>query len=228
MSDVTQILSRIEQGDPAATDQLLPLVYDELRKLAATKLAYEKPGQSLQATALVHEAYLRIVGSDDVHWNSKGHFFAAAGEAMRRILIDSARRKKRGKHGGDRQRIELESAHWFQCDQSDRLLDLDDALNRLEEVDPQKATLVKLRFFGGLSSKDAALALRVQSHIKVAAEQAAHDDHRSVASLLEKILVEFLEAAGYLSEGQPAQPGESKGEPRAAMAARREIGGGAS
>ena len=161
MSDVDRILSNIESGDTRATSELLPLVYDELRKLAAAKMALEKPGQSLQATALVHEAYLRIVGDADVHWNGKGHFFAAAGEAMRRILIDNARRKKRSKHGGDRQRIELDSAHWFQCDRSDRLLDLDDALCRFEKIDPQKATLVKLRFFGGLSSKDAALALGI-------------------------------------------------------------------
>jgi RNA polymerase sigma factor (TIGR02999 family) len=160
-SDVTRILSAIEDGDPHAAEQLLPLVYDELRKLAAQKLAQEKPGQTLEATALVHEAYLRLVDvAKAQHWNSRGHFFAAAAEAMRRILVDNARRKRRPKHGGDRQRIELEEAV-ATVDPRQDLLALDDALSRLAELEPAKAELVKLRYFAGLSLEESATVLRV-------------------------------------------------------------------
>jgi RNA polymerase sigma factor (TIGR02999 family) len=150
MTEVTQILSRIESGDPSAAEKLLPLVYDELRRLAATKLAREKPGQTLQATALVHEAYLRLVEVDKVqHWDSRGHFFAAAAEAMRRILIDSARRRASRKHGGDRRRIDLlDRPASLAANQFD-LLALDEALKKLETEQPDKAQLVKLRYFAG-------------------------------------------------------------------------------
>jgi RNA polymerase sigma factor (TIGR02999 family) len=160
MTDVTHILSAIEQGDPRAAEQLLPLVYSELRRLAAQKLAQEKPGQTLQATALVHDAYLRLVGKgDEQPWNSRGHFFAAAAEAMRRILVENARRKRRPKHGGDRQRIDLDEALSVVEAPSDDLLALDEALSRLEATDPLAAKLVKLRFFTGLSMPQAAEAL---------------------------------------------------------------------
>ena len=162
MTDVTRILSAIEKGDPAAAEQLLPLVYDELRKLAAQKMAQEKPGQTLQATALVHEAYIRLVDVEKVqHWNSRGHFFAAAAEAMRRILVDNARRKKRPKHGGDRQRLELDEVCPLPHDPSDDLLALDEALARLAIQEPTKAGLVKLRYFAGLSLNEAAEALGI-------------------------------------------------------------------
>src|SRR5580765_7938110 len=139
MSDVTHILSAIEKGDPHAAERLLPLVYDELRRLAAQKLAQEKPGQTLQATALVHEAYLRLVDVDQAQqWKSRGHFFAAAAEAMRRILVDQARRKRRPKHGGDQKRVELDEALSV-TDSRDDLLALDDALGRLAEQEPTKA-----------------------------------------------------------------------------------------
>jgi RNA polymerase sigma factor (TIGR02999 family) len=162
VSDVTRILSAIQQGDPSASGELLPLVYDELRKLAAQKLAQETPGQTLEATALVHEAYLRLVGGEQAqHWNSKGHFFAAAAEAMRRILIESARRKQADKHGGDRQRIELPQELPAPEVPSDDLLALDDALTQLEQHAPDAARLVKLRYFAGLSHQDAAAALGV-------------------------------------------------------------------
>ena len=161
MSEVTHILSAIEQGDPSAAEQLLPLVYEELRKLAADRLAHEKPGQTLQATALVHEAYLRLVETEKVqHWNSRGHFFAAAAEAMRRILVDQARRKRRPKHGGDRQRIELDEAA-ATVDPREDLLALDDALTRLAAQEPAKAELVKLRHFAGLSLEESAAVLGV-------------------------------------------------------------------
>src|SRR5262249_51402878 len=165
MSDVTRILSAIEAGDAHAAEQLLPLVYDELRKLAAHKLAHEKPGQTLEATALVHEAYLRLIGDQPAaqareHWNSRGHFFAAAAEAMRRILIDNARRKQRPKHGGDRQRVELEEAIPLRESQPD-LIALDEALTRLAEKEPAKAQLVKLRYFAGLSLEEAAACLGI-------------------------------------------------------------------
>ena len=161
MADVTRILSEIEQGDPSAAAQLLPLVYDELRQLAGQRLAQEKPGQTLQATALVHEAYLRLVDVDQAqHWNSRGHFFAAAGEAMRRILIDKARRKRRLKHGGERQRIDLDEALAVDDPRQD-LLALDEALTRLAAQEPVKAELVKLRYFAGLSLEEAAAFLGI-------------------------------------------------------------------
>src|SRR5436305_7327535 len=161
MSEVTRILSAIELGDPAAAEQLLPLVYDELRQLAAHKLAHEKPGQTLQATALVHEAYVRLVDAEKAQpWNSRGHFFAAAAEAMRRILIDNARRKRRPKHGGDRQRIDLDEALSV-ADPREDLLALDEALTRLAAQEPVKAELVKLRYFAGLSLEEAAAFLNI-------------------------------------------------------------------
>src|SRR3954462_13797659 len=149
MSDVTQILAAIEQGDPHAAGQLLPLVYEELRKLAAQKLAQEAPGQTLQATALVHEAYLRLIGDGGgPEWNSRGHFFAAAAEAMRRILVENARRKNRARHGGGMRRLDLDAALSV-AEPADDLLALDEALNRLAAVDPLAARLVALRYFGG-------------------------------------------------------------------------------
>jgi RNA polymerase sigma factor (TIGR02999 family) len=161
MSDVTQILSRIESGDPSAAEQLLPLVYDELRKLAAAKLAQEKPGQTLQATALVHEAYLRLVDNDDDRptWEHRGHFFAAAAEAMRRILIDAARRKRAEIHGGGRQRVDLEDAELISRASPDRLVALDESLAKLAEEDAVAAELVKIRLFAGLSVEQAGAAL---------------------------------------------------------------------
>ncbi len=162
MTDVTQILSRIDSGDSNAAEQLLPLVYDELRKLAAARLADEKPGQTLQATALVHDAYLRLVGStDEPQWNSRGHFFAAAAEAMRRILVEQARRKSRGKHGGERRRVDLDSACAVSEPPSLDLLALDEALSKLASVEPAKAELVKLRFFAGLTMPEAAATLGI-------------------------------------------------------------------
>ncbi len=165
MSDVTHILSAIEQGDPLAAEQLLPLVYDELRKLAAQKLAQEKPGQTLQATALVHEAYLRVVSGDtDQHWDSRRHFFAAAAEAMRRILIDQARHKHSAKAGGAHQRVPLDDGASLIAPEGtpgEDLLALDEALRQLEAEDPVKAQLVKLRFFAGVSLEDAAGMLGV-------------------------------------------------------------------
>ena len=162
MTDVTQILSEIERGDPSAADQLLPLVYDELRKLAAAKLAQEKPGQTLQATALVHEAYVRLVGSADAGtWDHRGHFFAAAATAMRRILIERARRKQRKIHGGGRQRQEFDPERIVMPARDDDLLALDAALARLAEQDPVKARLVELRFFTGLTGDQAARILDI-------------------------------------------------------------------
>jgi RNA polymerase sigma factor (TIGR02999 family) len=157
MTDVTHILSAIEQGDPHAAEQLLPLVYDELRQLAAQKLAQERTGQTLQATALVHEAYLRLVDTEKVqHWNSRGHFFAAAAEAMRRILVEQARRKQADKRGGRRHRVPLEDADAACTPADDDLLAIDDALTRLAGEDPQAAQLIQLRYFGGLSVEEAA------------------------------------------------------------------------
>jgi len=161
MSDVTHILSAIEQGDPHAAEQLLPLVYDELRKLAAQKMAQESPGQTLQATALVHDAYVRLVDVDKAqHWHSRGHFFAAAAEAMRRILVEHVRRKRRKKHGGDLDRVDLEEAASL-AEPVDDLLALDDALNRLAAKDPAAAKLVTLRYFAGLTMPEAAAALGI-------------------------------------------------------------------
>jgi RNA polymerase sigma factor (TIGR02999 family) len=160
MADVTQILNAIEQGDPHAAEQLLPLVYDELRRLAAQKLTQEKPGQTLQATALVHDAYLRLVDVNEVQrWDSRGHFFAAAAEAMRRILIDNARRKRRPKHGGKRRRVDLDAADSVAEAPAGDLLALDEALTKLAAEEPTKAKLVKLRLFAGLSVPEAAKVL---------------------------------------------------------------------
>jgi RNA polymerase sigma factor (TIGR02999 family) len=156
MSEVTQILNAIDQGDPKAAEQLLPLVYDELRRLAAQKLAQEKPGQTLQATALVHEAYLRLVDGKAQAWNSRGHFFAAAAEAMRRILVEQARRKHRFKHGGGLERTDLHDAQIACHARDDELLAIDDALDQLATEDPQAAKLVKLRYFAGMSVEQAA------------------------------------------------------------------------
>ena len=164
MSDVTQVLSEIEHGDPDAAERLLPLVYDELRKLAAAKLSHEKPGQTLQATALVHEAYLRLIdGAPSQGWDHRGHFFAAAAEAMRRILINRARDKKRIKHGGDRQRkrIDLDQIEIALDTNDEQLIALDDALGRLAKEDTVSAQLVKLRFFAGLTLREAAQALGI-------------------------------------------------------------------
>jgi RNA polymerase sigma factor (TIGR02999 family) len=167
VADVTQILNAIEAGDPRAAEELLPLVYDELRKLAAARLAAEKPGQTLQATALVHEAYLRLVGGGERAWDSRGHFFAAAAEAMRRIVVESARRKNRLKHGGGHERVEIELAQLPTRLPPDDLIALDEALARLEQLDPVKARLVTLRYFAGLTIEQAAEALgisRVTAH----------------------------------------------------------------
>jgi RNA polymerase sigma factor (TIGR02999 family) len=163
MSDVTQILSQIESGNSRAAEQLLPLVYDELRKLAAAKLAQEKPGQTLQATALVHEAYIRLVDVEQAqHWDSRGHFFAAAAEAMRRILVENARRKDRLKHGGGLAR-DYHETNIVAAERPERLLALDDALNRLTTTNPQAAELVKLRYFAGFSNAEAASILGVSA-----------------------------------------------------------------
>jgi RNA polymerase sigma factor (TIGR02999 family) len=167
MPDVTQLLQAIDEGDPHAAEQLLPLVYDELRRLAAQKLAQEMPGQTLQATALVHEAYLRLVPkrrhepAKDLHWSSRGHFFAAAAEAMRRILVDNARRKRRPKRGGGRRRVDWEAACSIAEEPAEDLLALDEALIRLAMDHPAQAELVKLRFFGGLTMSAAAGVLGV-------------------------------------------------------------------
>jgi RNA polymerase sigma factor (TIGR02999 family) len=156
MNDVTQILSRIESGDPAASEQLLPLVYEELRSLASQRIAQEKPGQTLQATALVHEAYVRLVDGAAQRWDNRGHFFAAAAEAMRRILVENARRKARKKHGGDAQRVELDKSDLATTLPDERLLAIDEALDQLAKEDPQAAELIKLRFFAGFSITEAA------------------------------------------------------------------------
>jgi RNA polymerase sigma factor (TIGR02999 family) len=161
MGDVTQILGAIERGEPHAAEELVPLVYDELRRLAAARMACEAPGQTLQATALVHEAYLRLVGSPTQHWAGRRHFFAAAAEAMRRILIESARRKKRLVHGGHLERVEFEEANVPNAMPTDDLLALDDALDGLARVDPQAAQLIKLRFFVGMTHAQAAEVLGV-------------------------------------------------------------------
>jgi RNA polymerase sigma factor (TIGR02999 family) len=162
MNGVTRILSAIEQGDPKAAEQLLPLVYDELRRLAARRLAQERPGQTLQATALVHEAYVRLVGAEGpVAWNSRGHFFAAAAEAMRRILVNRARDKRRLKRGGDRERVDLEDVVAADVALPPDILALDEALEGLAREEPACAELVKLRFFAGLTQEEAAQALGV-------------------------------------------------------------------
>ena len=166
MTDVTQILNAIEQGDPSAAEQLLPLVYDELRKLAAAKMAPGEAGQTLQATALVHEAYLRLVDVEEAQqWNSRGHFFAAAAEAMRRILINGARDKGRLKRGGGRERIDLDTLSLALDCPSDDLLDVNEALQGLADEDPTSAELVKLRFFAGLSHVEAAEVLGISRRV---------------------------------------------------------------
>ena len=162
MSHVTRVLSAIEQGDPRAAEQLLPLVYDELRKLAAHRIAKEQPGQTLTATALVHEAYLRLVGNGvEAQWNGRGHFFAAAAEAMRRLLVEKARRKHRVRHGGGRARIDLESLDVEVEQGADDLLALDEALQRLTAEEPTTAEVVKLRYFAGLTAEQAAASLGI-------------------------------------------------------------------
>jgi RNA polymerase sigma factor (TIGR02999 family) len=168
MSEITRILCAIEQGDSHAAEELLPLVYDELRKLAARKLAQEKPGQTIQATALVHEAYMRLVGSAEgasgaENWDSRGHFFAAAAEAMRRILIDRAREKRSEKRGGDRKRLDVDAVDVATHATPDQLLALDDALEKLTRDDPAAARLVELRYFAGLTVDQAARALGIST-----------------------------------------------------------------
>jgi RNA polymerase sigma factor (TIGR02999 family) len=164
MSEVTRILSAIDQGDRQAAEQLLPLVYDELRKLAAQRLTRENPGQTLQATALVHEAYLRLVDRENAQrWDSRGHFFAAAAKAMRRILVEQARRKGRLKRGGDHERMALEELQLPAHGPTDDMLALDEALTRLAEKHPEKAELVKLRYFTGMTVAEAAQALGIST-----------------------------------------------------------------
>ena len=162
MNKLTSLLSAIEQGEPKAAEQLLPLVYDELRKLAASKLAQEKPGQTLQATALVHEAYLRLVDQNEVqHWDSRGHFFTAAAEAMRRILVESARSKQRLKRGAGAARLPLQESHAIDVDRSQEFIEIDEALSELERHDAQAAALVKLRYFAGMEHQEAAAILGI-------------------------------------------------------------------
>ena len=164
MADVTQLLDAVEAGDPKAAADLLPLVYDELRKLAAQKIVQEKPGQTLQATALVHEAYVRLVGGEQSQdWNGRGHFFAAAAEAMRRILVESARGKAREKHGGDWRRVDFEDLDVTTSVSPDQLVALDDALERLVVLDRLAGELVKLRYFAGLALDQAAAALSIST-----------------------------------------------------------------
>jgi RNA polymerase sigma factor (TIGR02999 family) len=202
MTEVTRILSAIEHGDPSAAEQLLPLVYDELRRLAADKLAREKPGQTLQATALVHEAYLRLVGDqaartdseEAIHWDSRRHFFAAAAEAMRRILIDGARRKRTEKHGGELQRVNLDDVDVVADARSPDLLAIDEALTKLAAEDPLKAQLVNLRYFAGLSVQEAAAAMGIS--------RATADRYWSYARI-------FL----YCELGGQPRPGESEKNP---------------
>jgi RNA polymerase sigma factor (TIGR02999 family) len=161
MTEVTQIMNAIKEGDPTAVDKLLPLVYEELRLLAAQKMSQEKPGQTLQATALVHEAYLRLVGGEEQRWSGRRHFFSAAAEAMRRILVENARRKKRVKRGGKRKRLALEEAAITVDGPDIDLVALDEALAKLESDDPEKASLVKLRYFAGLTNSQAANILKI-------------------------------------------------------------------
>jgi RNA polymerase sigma factor (TIGR02999 family) len=164
MSEVTRVLAAIQQGDPQAAGQLLPLVYDELRKLAAHKMSQEAPGHTLQPTALVHEAYLRLVDADDARsWQGRGHFFAAAAEAMRRILVDNARRKGRLKRGGDQRRVDLDDVEVAAAGPSEDVLALDEALTKLAETHPEKAELVKLRYFAGLTVDEAAQVLGIST-----------------------------------------------------------------
>jgi RNA polymerase sigma factor (TIGR02999 family) len=161
MNEVTRIITAIQQGDARAADELLPLVYQELRHLAAQKMSREQPGQTLQATALVHEAYLRLVGTEDKNWDGRAHFFSAAAEAMRRILIEKARQKKRFKHGGDHKRIALDDIDFGVEAPSDDLIVLDEAIAKLTAEDPVKAELVKLRYFAGLTVEQTAKMLKI-------------------------------------------------------------------
>jgi RNA polymerase sigma factor (TIGR02999 family) len=162
MEDVSRVLEELQEGDPAAADRLLPLVYNELRKLAVARLAQEKPGQTLEATALVHEAYLRLVGkTPDKPWDHRGHFFAAAAEAMRRILVEQARRKRRLRHGGAMRRIELDQACPLADSPREELLALDEAITRLAALTPIRAEVVKLRFFAGLTMPEVAQTLGI-------------------------------------------------------------------
>jgi RNA polymerase sigma factor (TIGR02999 family) len=182
MTEVTQILSEIEQGDPSAAEQLLPVVYEELRKLAAVKLAHENSDQTLQATALVHEAYLRLLGGEiEPTWNSRGRFFGAAAEAMRRILIEAARRKKSLRAGGEFERISIHESEFAADGESDDLLSLDEALQKLEAQCPRKAQVVKLRYFAGLAIPQTAEALGIAPSTAIAGESARQTlaaDHR--------------------------------------------------
>jgi RNA polymerase sigma factor (TIGR02999 family) len=162
MGDVTRILAGIEQGDPTAANRLLPLVYEELRNLAAQRLKHERPGQTLQATALVHEAYLRLVDVDQAQqWNSRGHFFAAAAESMRRLLVEKARRKKRLRHGGEHRRVDLDTELFISNQADDSLLSLDEALTRLAAEEPEAAEVVKLRYFAGMTIEQIAAAMNI-------------------------------------------------------------------
>ncbi len=161
MSEVTHILNAIEQGDPKAAGQLLPLVYTELRKLAASRMAHEAPGQTLQPTALVHEAWLRVAGGNDHTWDSRAHFFAAAAEAMRRILIENARRKKALRHGAGQARLDVQELEIAAPAPDDQMLAVDEALNKLTTLDKEKAELVKLRYFAGMTTEEAAAALGI-------------------------------------------------------------------
>ena len=165
MTEVTQIMNAIKEGDPTAVDKLLPLVYEELRLLAAQKMAQERPGQTLQPTALVHEAYIRLIGAENQHWDGRGHFFTAAAEAMRRILIDNARRKKSLKRGGSHRRVDLDEAVLTndEVNSADELIALDEALENLSKKDKVKADLVKLRYFAGLTGRQAAQALGIST-----------------------------------------------------------------
>jgi RNA polymerase sigma factor (TIGR02999 family) len=161
MSDVTRILQSMESGDAQAADELLPLVYGELRKLAASKMANESPNQTLQPTALVHEAWLRLTGNENVKWNGRAHFFGAAAEAMRRILIDNARRKQALRHGGDQQRLDVDDIEIAAPGKEEELLAINDALEEFAKIDPQKAELVKLRYFVGLKVEETAEVLGI-------------------------------------------------------------------
>ena len=163
MTDVTRILNAIEQGDPRATEELLPLVYEELRLLAAQKMSKEKPGQTLQATALVHEAYLRLVGSKGSNWDNRGHFFKAAAEAMRRILVENERRKRRLKRGGGKERVSFDEVAGSSRSSNIDLIALDEALAKLEDDDPVRARVVKLRYFAGLTIEQTANFLNIST-----------------------------------------------------------------
>ena len=165
MAEITRILEAIDDGDAHAAEELLPLVHDELRRLAAQKLSHERPGQTLQATALVHEAYVRLVGSDDQHWDSRGHFFAAAAEAMRKILVESARRNRRAKHGGDWHRVDLADADLEINPPSIDIIAVDEALDKLARTDNAKAELIKLRYFAGLTADQAASCLGISRRV---------------------------------------------------------------